>query len=81
MDFERPFRKKVKKIMYKILSALVTTQGLFTERRDMPPSLVKIDLKFKDTKTGFSSLKMFRKEFNIYLRQSQSQGEPRIYAL
>ena len=64
--------------MYTIMSTLMTTQGLFTERREMPSSLVKIDQKFKDTKTVFNSLKKFRKEFNTYLRQSQGQGEPRI---
>ena len=59
-ELRKPFRKKVKKIMYKTLSTLLTTQGLFTERRDMPSSLVKIDRKFKDTKTCFSSLNKFR---------------------
>ena len=70
MNCEKPFSKKVKKIMYIILKPLLTTQGLFTESRKMPSSLVKIGQNFKDTKMGVDSLNTFRKEFNNYLRQS-----------
>ena len=36
MNYERPFRKKVKKIMHTILNSFLTTQSLLKERREMP---------------------------------------------
>ena len=69
-ELRKTVSQKVKKIMYTILSTFLTTQGLFTERRELPSTLVNIYQKFKDTMTGLNSLSTSRKEFNIYLCQS-----------